>query len=758
MHIKELRVDGFKSFGRRTEVPFYEGFTTISGPNGSGKSNLIDSILFALGLARTRGMRAQKLPDLLYNPPDGEPAREASVEVVLDNSDSTLSEDEIREACGEVKHPDEIVIKRRIKKTENDYYSYYYINGRSVNLSDIQDLLANAGITPEGYNVVMQGDVTNIIQMSSTERRGIVEEAAGTAEFDEKKEQAFDEMETVEERIENVELVLDELDDRLDELEKERDEALEYKELKEEKEEYESLLSAAKLRETETEIDEVRDDIDDEISRKEELEDELEEANDRVAELKEELQELNDEINRKGEEERLELKAEIEEVRGKISSREERIDDAEEALDDLQTERREAFVEADKAREKIDDIEDEIRDVKARKSSLKADLASKKSDLEEIEEEIDEVEGEYSEVREELEERKQEVEELRDEKNELQREKDRLLDEARRRSREIDEVEGEIEDAEEELEDAKKERDEVEKELQKAEKNLDELQDVKSDLRDEKAELQEKIEEIDEKLRKKQEEYRDAESRTSSGSSSYGRAVSAVLNSDIEGVHGTVADLGSVSQEYATACETAAGGRMAQVVVDDDEVGQRCIEYLKKRNSGRATFLPLNEMHRNSLSSKPLSRDGVIDYAYNLVEFDPEYEGVFSYVFGDTLVVEDIETARSMMGDYRLVTLEGDLVEKSGAMTGGSKRESRYSFGSKGAVESYVTNSRRSTNVSTTSARGSTTRAPRSRGTRAGMTTSTTRRRSLRNVLRRNGSVSTRFRRRSPRRVIGWRR
>ncbi len=133
--------------------------------------------------------------------------------------------------------------------------------------------------------------------------------------------------------------------------------------------------------------------------------------------------------------------------------------------------------------------------------------------------------------------------------------------------------------------------------------------------------------------------------------------------------------------------ETAAGARMANVVVDDDGVGQSCIEYLKGNNLGRATFLPLNKMDERSLSSSPLGHDGVIDYAFNLVDFSDKYRGVFSYVFGDTLVVEDIDTARDLMGRNRMVTLDGDLVEKSGAMTGGTTRNYSYSFGSKGLVE-----------------------------------------------------------------------
>ena len=151
----------------------------------------------------------------------------------------------------------------------------------------------------------------------------------------------------------------------------------------------------------------------------------------------------------------------------------------------------------------------------------------------------------------------------------------------------------------------------------------------------------------------------------------------------MSGVHGAVGELGSVPAEYATACETAAGGRLANVVVDDDQVGSDCIDYLKRRNAGRATFLPITEMDDRGLPRLP-NDPGVVDFARNVVEYDAEYEGIFSYVLGSTLVVEDMDTARSLMGDYRMVTLDGDLVEKSGAMTGGSGGGSRYSFSKSG--------------------------------------------------------------------------
>src|SRR6056297_2266275 len=284
MHIKELVLDNFKSFGRKTRIPFYEDFTVVTGPNGSGKSNIIDAVLFALGLARTRGIRAEKLTDLIYNPghEDGNSSsgpREATVEVVLDNSDHTLERSQVVNAAGseDVGDVDEIHIRRRVKETEDNYYSYYYLNDRSVNLSDIQDLLAQAGVTPEGYNVVMQGDVTGIINMTSGERREIIDEIAGVAEFDAKKADAFEELEVVQERIGEAELRIEEKEQRLEQLADEREAALEYQSLRDEKEEYEGYLKAAELEDKREDLAGVRESIEDREDELEELQRDLDE-------------------------------------------------------------------------------------------------------------------------------------------------------------------------------------------------------------------------------------------------------------------------------------------------------------------------------------------------------------------------------------------------------------------------------------------------------------------------------------------------
>ena len=687
MYIDQIVLENFKSFGRTTKIPFYEDFTTISGPNGSGKSNIIDAILFALGLARTRGMRAQKLTDLIYNPAheadrDREGPREASVEVTLANPEHEIEPAQLASAIGteSVDEVDQIRVKRRIKQTEDNYYSYYYLNGHSVNLTDIKDLLASAGVTPEGYNVVMQGDVTGLIQMTPHERREIIDEIAGVAEFDRKKEDAQAELEQVRSQVNEAELRIEEKADRLDQLEDERETALEYQGLREEKAEYEAYRDLAELDERRQELAATEADIEAREAELEAAQSELAERENRVTRLEEDLADLEAEIQRTGEDEQLALKGEIEELKGEISGLEDRIEGAEERIEEATETRRQAFVKIDRKKEEIDDLEGAIRELKVEKASLVGEKEDLEEEIEAVEAEIEAVDTAYDDLRADLEAEKEALEAAKSERNERQREKDRYLDEARRRSNDLDELREKRATAEDRLEELEQRRTDLDRELEKAEANHDQIEDVIADLEADRAERVSDLESIEDDLEAVRQEYAELEAKADeNGDSSFGRSVTTIRNADIDGVHGPIAELGSVDSAYATACETAAGGRMAHVVVDDDSVGQRCIEHLKQRNAGRATFLPITKMERRRLPSLP-DDPGVIDFAYNLVDFDDQYAPVFSYVLGDTLVVEDMETARAFMGDFRLVTLDGDLVEKSGAMTGGSRSGSRYSF------------------------------------------------------------------------------
>ncbi len=688
MHIKELVLDNFKSFGRTTHIPFYEDFTVITGPNGSGKSNIIDGVLFALGLARTRGIRAEKLTDLIYNPPNTDKSgpNEASVTVILDNSDATLERSQVVNAAGSenIADSDEITIKRRVKETEDNYYSYYYLNGRSVNLSDIRDLLAQAGISPEGYNVVMQGDVTEIINMTPYRRREIIDEIAGVAEFDAKKERAFGELETVEERIDEADLRISEKTDRLEQLEQERETALEYQGYREEKAEQEGYLRAAELEDKRGELEGVEAKIEAAEQNLADLREELDRRQETVSQLEEEMDELNREIKRTGEDEQLKIKSQIEELKGDISRIEGRIEAEQEMIETAEANRREAFVEIDHTDERLEELATEIRETKVEKASVKSEITDSRSELRQIQAEIESIDTEYDELKSQLTERKEAIESEREKKNDRQREKDRLLDEARRRSTAIEETQQTLETARDELPQIQARVSELNSELDTAQKNVTTIEGTIADLQQAKTARRDQLDEVKDDIRARQNEYATLEAQADrSGDNSWPRSVTTALNAGIDGVHGAVGELGAVDREYAVACETAAGGRLANVVVDDDGVGQSCIDHLKRRNAGRATFLPMTEMDDRGLPRNPTD-PGVVDFARNLVDYEETYSGIFSYVLGSTLVVEDTETARAYMGQHRMVTLDGDLVEKSGAMTGGSGGGSRYSFSKSG--------------------------------------------------------------------------
>ena len=696
MHIKTLILDGFKSFGRATEIPFYEDFTVVTGPNGSGKSNIIDGVLFALGLARTRGIRAEKLTDLIYNPghatteADGsnssESPNEATVTVVLDNSAGTIDRTQVINAAGSesIGDVDEIRVKRRVKQTETNYYSYYYLNGRSCNLSDIQDLLAQAGITPEGYNVVMQGDVTEIINMTPQQRRSIIDEIAGVAEFDAKRDDAFEELDAVEGRIEEADLRIGEKETRLRQLADERETALKYQSLRDERTEYEEYLKAA-------ELESKRADRDETVEQATEVEADLTEANEtlsqrqqHVSRLTAELDAVTAEIERKGEDEQLALKSEIEEIKGAIRRRENDIETAEERITEAENTRREAFVQLDQKQEQIEELDTEIRSIKVEKASITTEIESLESDLADVEAEIEDVDATYDERKHELEAAIDRVNELKTKRSDAQREKDRLLDKTRRRASDIADAKEELTKLREELSTLQATLSDFHSEVDIAEKNESTIEDALSELQDKRSELKDNLDTVRSEIQSKQSEYATLEGHTGNDTdTSWPRAVTTILNADRTGVHGTVGQLGSVEKKYATACETAAGGRLAHVVVDTDTVGSDCIEYLKSRNAGRATFLPITKMDDRGIPRQP-NHHGVIDFAQNLVSYDDTYRPIFSYVLGSTLIVETMETARELMGEYRMVTLDGDLVERSGAMTGGSGGGSRYSFSTSG--------------------------------------------------------------------------
>ena len=667
MYIKELEFVNFKSFGKKVKISFYNDFTTISGPNGSGKSNIIDGILFSLGLTSSRTLRAEKLTDLIYNGDEAKKPDFAQVTIRFDNTDRKLPLE-----------LDEVEISRKVRLTKTGYNSYFYFNGKAVTLGEIHFQLAKAGITPEGYNVVMQGDVTQIISMTSLDRRRIIDEIAGVAEFDDRKQKALGELEIVRQQIERVDIILEEVRTQLKKLEGERDQALKYQALKAEKTRFEGYILLSKLKDARTELK----NIDKELSGKEEhLEKVQVLLNDRLQELQsleDALERLSLEIRKKGEDEQLQVKREIEELKGDISRCVDSIELSESELEDADTRRRKAFVEIDTTKGKIRELEEKIEAENLRKDSISSELSDRKTERILLQSRIADVDAKFAVSRDELMAARKTLEDIKNEKNELIRTEDRLLDALRRKSSELREIENQIRDAEAAVTTSDSDTLSVRYEIEKLSENLESLIRDRDDIESSHSRIKEDIRKIESKLHGLQQEYAitEARIRASEQGGGYSKAVEMVIGAarqeDLFGIHGTIAQLGKVDRQYATALEIAAGNRMQAIVVDTDTDAAEAIEYLKRRKGGRATFLPLNKMKDSRRLGNLSYENGVIGYAIDLIEFDSDFEPAFWYVFQDTLVMKDLGSARRLIGKARMVTLEGELLEKSGAMVGGS--------------------------------------------------------------------------------------
>ncbi len=673
MHIKEIELQNFKSFGKKVRIPFFDDFTTISGPNGSGKSNIIDGILFALGLSNSRIMRAEKLTDLIFNA-DGGRKNFAQVTIHFDNRDREMPVD-----------VDEVQITRKVRQTESGYYSYYYFNDTPVSLADVHDYLSRAKITPEGYNVVMQGDVTRIIEMTPTERRKIIDEIAGVAEFDEKKEQAISELDVVRERIERVDIILAEVDEQLIKLKQERDQALKYQSLRDERRKYEGYILLARLKDAKNELDKITHELKDRETRKEEL---IKQADERQQELKrveDKLSDLNSLIIQKGEGEQIAIKKEIEAIKGEISRCTSTIELAENEINDIESQRRKAFLDIDSTQAKVAQLSDKLDEENLRKDTISSELDDRKTQLLLVRSKIAEIDAEFAGTRDRLAESKQRLEIQKNEKNEFMREGDRLLDAIRRKSSEARDIELEIKDSISKIEsadlDASNARTQIEEIVAKKQELVGDTVDIEKN----RVQIKSVIADLESSLRVFQQEYARSEALIKAAAEiNYSQPVESILrakkNRELPGIYGTIAELGKVDKKYSIALEIAAGARMQSVVVDNDEDAARAINYLKERRLGRVTFLPLNKIESMPSLSK-IEKDGIIDYAINLVDYDKKFSTAFWYIFRDTLVLDNLNTARRLMGSKRIVTLEGELIEKAGAMTGGSIR-SKLSFAS----------------------------------------------------------------------------
>ncbi|MCS6812775.1 MAG: chromosome segregation protein SMC [Cyanobacteria bacterium] len=721
MYVKRVELSNFKSFGGTTSVPLLPGFTVISGPNGSGKSNILDAVLFALGLSSSKGMRAERLPDLVNHAQmtKGRSVVETSVSVTFDIEHTDLdwqdeqtgdvndqtsqhgsgSENRSRQSSSEhsnsVTTPataaTEWTVTRRLRVTQQGAYtSNYYFNGQPCTLAELHEQLRRLRIYPEGYNVVLQGDVTGIISMNPRERREIIDELAGVAAFDRKISQAKEKLDAVKEREDKFRIVEAELIAQRDRLAQDRIKAQKYQNLRQELEEKTQWEAVIHYRQTLANQQQLAAQIEADDRRHQDLTVQLASLATEIQQIGATLEQLNARVKAMGEEEQLSLQA-------TLATRE-----AE--LRQLQRQEQELTISSQQLDQQLHHTQQDLQTVLSQLEELAHQQQLETMRLEDLRTErdrarhrLDQSRGAASAIAAASEAWIQQQTQLRHQIDALlstvepqRAEQARLQERVTQLSQQLQEQQQMLASLTEEIA-AKQQQTEAADQLnQAAQQQVQTLVQIVADLEQAVAMHQQTQSRLLQEQRDKQRKLDKLEAQAQAMQESQGTgATRLILQLGLPGVCGLVAQLGRVDPRYQLALEIAAGARLGHLVVEDDSVAAAGIELLKQRRAGRATFLPLNKLAPARSPGPTIDAPGFVDYAVNLIEYDRRYQDVFAHVFGSTAVFTTLEDARRCLGRYRMVTLDGELLETSGAITGGSS-DSRYQlhFGTVDAGES----------------------------------------------------------------------
>ena len=670
-------MENFKSFGGKVSIPLMEGYMAITGPNGSGKSNITDAILFVLGPKSSKAMRAGKLTDLIYNGNKASKADYTKVTLFFDNSDRILPWD-----------ADEVRFTRIVKISSDGegYSSYFYVNDQKSSMAEFDSLLMRARISADGYNMVQQGDVTDITKMGNIERRRVLDSIAGISSYDADINKAQAEKVEAQQNMAMVEVVIGELKTQLAQLQKDMEAAKKYVEFK-------SRLDMAnaqyihrqcmnedeKLKYTQEQIVKVENEIQELYRKKDQL-------NQQIAENEEAIKQKEKEIEAKVGPEYTEIKAKIEQIKINKALSEDSISREEEQRSERANELSEQMEALKEADAELNDCLKAVSDAQIKLDQKTAALEEAKKENQRISEEMRSIGGEYKTLQDKLGKLEKDFEDSSNEEHDIRAKVVTAETQVEESSRAVASLEEQIGSADFEIKDA-------EWNLSKIKEEAGPVADVEKfgkqilEMKKEEAELEKKEQDINSAIRRISQEYNSlvAEKKVTErmrGSD----AVVAVLEmrdkGTLKGIHGTIAELGSVDPEYETALSIAAGGKMQAIVVDDDEVAAQAIAELKKSGHGRATFLPLNKMIEGKPRAKAIMAvKESLGYAIDLIDFKPEYRAAFWYVFADTIVVDNLGNARRLMGGIRIVTKSGELLEASGAMTGGTVKTQTIKFG-----------------------------------------------------------------------------
>ncbi len=574
MYLKALEIQGFKSFPDKTRLTFEKDITAIVGPNGSGKSNISDAILWVMGEQRSKALRGAKMEDVIFG---GTEKRGklgfAQVSLIIDNSAHIFDSDS-----------SEIMLTRRYYRSGE---SEYYINRESVRLKDINSLLMDTGLGRDGYSIIGQGRIAEIVSTKSTDRREVFEEAAGISRFRYRKEEAERKLEKTEENLLRINDKIEELEMQVGPLKKQAETAKRYLVLRDE-------LRVKEISVWMETLDKLR-------SQSEAIALEYSQTNDALEKAREELKALYASS-------------------GSISERMHQKD-----------------VETEQARERLSAAESAAAECESAAAVLRANVKSSTESMQRMLSDIAQQESRAAEIR-------------------------GRMDEGNKR---IAQIGQELKALEEQT----KQNNNV---LDGCRMKLKSREDMVNQLAEKLTQLSVDGRSMDSRIRMLTEMEKDYEG--------YSKAVKTVMREaergTLRGIHAPVANLVKADEECALAVETALGAAAQNIVTDTQNDGRSAIELLKRRDAGRATFLPVDTIRGSVMRDAPVNDPGFVGVAYDLVKFDPKYKDIFANLLGRTVVAETLGDAVRMSkangNRLRIVTLDGQLINAGGSMTGGS--------------------------------------------------------------------------------------
>ncbi len=667
-------MQGFKSFPDRTKIEFNRGSTVIVGPNGSGKSNITDAMRWVLGEISSRNIRGAKMEDVIFAGADGRnPMGYAEVSITFENTDEN----------GRIDLPyDEVTVTRRYYKAGE---SEYFINKRPVRLRDIHELFMNTGIGREGYSIVGQGRIAEIISRKSEERRGVFDEAAGISKYRHKRQDAERQLLASEENMVRVGDIISELEGRVAPLEREAERARKYLDLYERHRRADIMLSIFESRR----IREDQQKADDEFTLSEHA---LEMITDTIDSLEAQSERLlesaqKNKISSERAYERIRsLTTEISRLDGEYKSMQTDLEHSEAQIAEYRESEKSAKNMIAAAEEDGRDGESALAEARASKAEAEAALKEKRAELTRLEETLSKLTSRLEEM---LSEQRRREEELVDSRVRL----DVLRGSAKEDAAKNASVSDEIGKYEASAAEYRKKADEDAATVSEFEEELKKSASVI-------AAAEERLSEADEALAEKNRALNtarassealahriDALVRLEENFEGYGRAVKSVMDGASSGaisgkVYGPVSRLITVPKEYVTAIETALGANLQNIVVDDESTAKSAIRYLQRGGAGRATFYPISAVKAQEPGRElrdVAGRAGYIGIASELTGYDKIYDGVIRYLLGRTFVFDDLdhatEAARASGYKIRAVTLDGQQINAGGSFTGGSARK-----------------------------------------------------------------------------------